>query len=175
MIISVAALKSMQTFLNIPDSELERKVRSLEAKIRKVTHNNFQNKAFRFVASVTDGKLLCDNPYVSQGDTLQISETDINDGLINVKGIENGFIISDKQLYDCEHALVTKIVYPDDIVEGCIGLLKYDIERGDKAGIQSETISRHSVTYFDVSARNQFVGYPVSLTAFLKPYMKARF
>ena len=70
---------------------------------------------------------------------------------------------------------MTKVVYPEDIKVGIINLLKYEVEMRDKVGIKSETISRHSVTYFDSDANNQVMGYPVSLLGFLKPYMKARF
>ena len=45
----------------------------------------------------------------------------------------------------------------------------------DKVGIKSETLSRHSVTYYDQDAGNQVMGYPASLMGFLSPYIKARF
>ena len=44
-----------------------------------------------------------------------------------------------------------------------------------KTGIKSETLSRHSVTYFDQDANNQVMGYPVTLLGFLKPYIKVDF
>ena len=49
------------------------------------------------------------------------------------------------------------------------------LDNGDKVGVQSETISRHSVTYFNLDGDNSSMGFPKSLTGFLKPYMKARF
>lgn len=63
--------------------------------------------------------------------------------------------------------------YPKDIKLGVINLLKWDLEK--KVGIQSETISRHSVTYFNMDGENAVMGYPKSLFGFLKPYMRARF
>lgn len=69
----------------------------------------------------------------------------------------------------------TKVEYPEDIIEGCINLVKWDIENRDKVGVQSETLSRHSVTYFNQDASNTLMGYPVALLGFLKPYIKARF
>lgn len=45
----------------------------------------------------------------------------------------------------------------------------------DKVGVASETLSRHSVTYFAQDAGNQLMGYPVTLLGFLKPFTKARF
>ena len=53
--------------------------------------------------------------------------------------------------------------------------MKYECNMRDKVGIKSESISRHSVTYYDVNEENQVMGYPVSLLGFLKPYIKARF
>lgn len=67
------------------------------------------------------------------------------------------------------------VVYPADIKIGVVNMLKWDMDNRDKAGIASETISRHSVTYVDQTAANTMVGYPVSLVGFLKPYIKARF
>ena len=53
--------------------------------------------------------------------------------------------------------------------------IEWDLENRDKVGIQSETISRHAVTYFNMDGDNSTVGYPKSLVGFLKPYKKARF
>ena len=71
--------------------------------------------------------------------------------------------------------LVTKVVYPMDVKMGVVNMMKWDIENRDKVGIQSETISRHSVTYFNMDGDNSTMGFPKSLLGFLKPYMKARF
>lgn len=65
--------------------------------------------------------------------------------------------------------------YPMDVKMGVISLMKWTLQSGDKIGIASESISRHSVTYFDMTGDNSAMGYPKALTGFLKPYMKARF
>lgn len=65
--------------------------------------------------------------------------------------------------------------YPPDVKQGVIELLKWEFKFRDKTGIKSESISRHSVTYYDQDSNNTVLGYPVSLLAFLKPYMRARF
>ena len=65
--------------------------------------------------------------------------------------------------------------YPMDIKMGVINLMKWELTNRDKAGIASESISRHSVTYFDMTGDNSAMGYPKALTGFLRPYMKARF
>ena len=51
----------------------------------------------------------------------------------------------------------------------------WEIENRSKVGIKSETLSRHSVTYFDLDKTNQVMGYPVSLLGFLEKYKKVRF
>lgn len=174
MLISISQLREIYDFKKLTDTELENRLKALEKKIRAVTHNNFQNRAVRFRSSVEGGKIIDGCPYLSAGDTIQISECGVNNGVYELLSVNDVISVSGR-LYDCPHILVTKVEYHEDVVDGCIGLLKYDEERRDKVGIQSETISRHSVTYFDVSAGNQFAGYPAALTAFLRPYMKARF
>ena len=71
--------------------------------------------------------------------------------------------------------LITKVVYPFDVQMGIINMLKWDLDNRNKVGIASESISRHSVTYFNMDGDNSSIGYPKSLVGFLKPYMKARF
>lgn len=65
--------------------------------------------------------------------------------------------------------------YPADIKMGVVNMLKWELENRDKVGIASETISRHSVTYFDMNGDNSTMGFPKALLGFLKPYMRARF
>ena len=67
-------------------------------------------------------------------------------------------------------------VYPPDVRLGAIGLIKWELnDRREKAGIASETISRHSVSYSSDTESAAGNGYPASLLGFLKPYMRARF
>jgi len=65
-------------------------------------------------------------------------------------------------------------LYPADVVEGAWKLLDWDINFGNKTGIQSETLSRHSVTYFSQDGENTTKGYPTALMGFLRPYRRAR-
>lgn len=67
------------------------------------------------------------------------------------------------------------IKYPADVKMGVVDMLKWDLEYRDKAGVQSETISRHSVTYISQDKLNTDYGYPASKISFLKPYHRARF
>ncbi|MDD6040005.1 MAG: hypothetical protein PUD63_02260 [Clostridia bacterium] len=74
-----------------------------------------------------------------------------------------------------EYAVDGVLVYPADVKMGVVNLLKWEFANRNKAGIASETISRHSVTYRSDAETNYINGYPASLMGFLKPYMKARF
>lgn len=65
--------------------------------------------------------------------------------------------------------------YPMDVKMGVVNLMKWENENREKVGVASESISRHSVTYFNMEGDNSIMGYPKSLMGFLKPYMKARF
>jgi hypothetical protein len=115
------------------------------------------------------------SPFLKVGDTVQVTESDVNDGLYLVSEIGEDSITVDKDLWEVAHNLVTKVEYPVDIRMGVINLLKWEVTHRDKVGIKQETISRHSVTYYDQDAGNQVMGYPVSLLGFLELYKKARF
>jgi len=175
MIVSVDDIASMPDFTGQDANMLQKKLNALELIIRKYTNNNFQNRGIRFTGNSLNDRIFGGHPFIRVGDTIQISESEVNDGLYVVTEIEKDFIRVDKELYTVDSNMVTKVVYPEDIQIGIINLLKYEVEMRDKVGIKSETISRHSVTYVDYDANNQVMGYPVSLLGFLKPYMKARF
>lgn len=66
------------------------------------------------------------------------------------------------------------IEYPADIKMGVIELKKWELGMQGKEGIASESLSRHSVSYFNTDG-NSVMGYPCSKMDFLKPYMCARF
>jgi len=109
------------------------------------------------------------------GDTIQISQSLLNNGVYTVTEITDEGMTLSGNLLDCKNNLVTKVFYPDDVVMGVVNLCKWELDNRAKVGIQSETISRHSVTYFNMDGENAVMGYPKSLLGFLKPYMKARF
>ena len=174
MIISVKEVKQfIQT--TEPDKVLRAKLKALELLIRKHTNNNFQNRGIRFTCPVMAEKLLLTTDMLKVGDTLQLSESIYSNGVYVIKVIKDGFIELEKPLLDEAHVLVTKVEYPVDVVMGVVNMLKWDLENRDKVGIQSETISRHSVTYFNMDGDNSTMGYPKSLLGFLKRCMKARF
>ena len=174
MIISVEDFKKhIETTLE--DSVLEAKLQALELLIRKHTNNNFQNRGIRFKCPIMQTKLYLKTQFLKVGDTVQISESIYSDGIYTIKEVEEDFVVLDKTLFDESDVLVTKVEYPMDVVLGSVNMMKWDLDNRDKVGIQSETISRHSVTYFNMDGDNSSMGYPKSLLGFLKPYMKARF
>lgn len=174
MIVSVEEFKAhVQT--ELPDDVIEAKLQALETLIRKFTNNNFQNRRFRSVCSTAGGKILIGlSGFFAKGDTIQLSES-LNDGLYVIHDIEGITATLDRSLFASDNILATRIDYPMDVKMGVINMMKWEIENRDKVGIQSETISRHSVTYFNMDGDNSSIGFPKSLTGFLKPYMKARF
>lgn len=161
------------------DQALEAKLQALELAIRAYTNNNFQVRAFRDVAvAKAEHELLFKGKVPFKvGDTLQITESDLMpDALVTVASVsDNGTITVNEDLFDESGVVVTKVKYPLDVKMGVVYLLKWELNSREKVGVSSETISRHSVTYFDMSEGNSSMGYPKALMGFLKPYMKARF
>lgn len=175
MIISAETLLEMPEFTGKETQHLQQKLNAIEQQIRTYTGNNFQNRAVRFFAPSMGDKLLGILPFIQVGDTVQISQSAVNDGLYVITAIGEDFIQVDRVLFTIEKNLVTKIEYPLDIVNGVLELMKWEVNNRSKVGIKSETLSRYSVSYYDMDTNNQVLGYPVSLLGFLEPYKRARF
>ena len=177
MIMTVAELRQYVD-TDEADQVLEAKLQALELLIRAYTNNNFQVRAFRAVAVSTNGKAMPVNTPIpfKAGDTLQITESDLmQDFLVTVAAVTTGQITVNEDLYDESGVVITKVKYPQDVKMGVANMLKWQLDNGDKVGIASETISRHSVTYFNMDGDNSTMGFPKALMGFLQPYMKARF
>ena len=110
--------------------------------------------------------------FFSVGDTVQISGSVVNDGLYVVVSVSEDRLELDKPLFEVSYNLVTKIQYPADVIQCAIDLYKWKQTMGDKVGVKSETLSRHSVTYED--SATLFMGYPVGILKGLSLYRKAR-
>lgn len=175
MIVKVEILTAMGEFQGMDSELLKMKLQAIENLIRSHTNNNFQNRNMRIETPVQNGVISGYSPYFKVGDTLQISQSLANDGLYTIVSIMDNLIFVEGELYDNTINTVTKVVYPADVQKGVIDLMIWEKENRQKVGIKSESVSRHSVTYYDQDASNQVMGYPVSLLGFLKPYMKARF
>lgn len=175
MIVPIEQVISLSEFQGMDEKVIQQKLDALENLIREYTNNNFQNRNIRFTAKSLNDRIFAVSTFIKIGDTVQISESLVNDGLYVIKEISDDFIRVDKALFSVEHNLVTKVEYPIDIQQGIINLMKWELTNRDKVGIKSETLSRHAVTYFDQDANNQVRGYPVSLLGFLESYKRARF
>ena len=174
MLMTVEKLRQYIT-TNESDAMLEERLNSMEHLIRKLTNNNFQNRNVRYLVNIIDGCITCPCDYLKAGDTLQLSGSAYNPELVTVIDIHDGLLELKEDLYNESNVMVTKVVYPPDIRMGAVRMIQWDMTNGKKTGIQSETISRHSVTYFNMDGENTKAGYPKSLCGYLKPYMKARF
>lgn len=176
MIVDLKIIKDEIELKDISDDKLKRKIRAIEKDIRKHTNNKFLDLHFRYWGEIEDNKIILNtNHLLSQNDNIQLSHC-LNNGVYTIESVEdNKITIMDANLFDCGQVMVTKVVYPEDIQEGVINMLKWDFGLRNKVGIKSETISRHSITYFDMDKNNTLKGYPVALLGFLEDYMKARF
>lgn len=174
MVLAVDDVMKLPEFTGQDKMVIAEKLKAAELMIRAYTNNNFQNRYVRFTADSLDNSLFGASDFLRVGDTVQISQSMVNDGLYTITEIGDDFIKVDEELYKSKN-LITKVEYPADVKAGVLELIKWEIKNRPKTGIKSETLSRHSVTYFDQDANNQVMGYPVALLGFLKPYMKARF
>lgn len=178
MIISVEDLKQFIT-TDKADSVLEMKLQALEQSIRKYTNNRFHQKPYvRIRADVIAGIFVTDDAMPFKvGDTIQVSQgTNATDcGVYTIKEIDGQTFTVKEDIPDMAQVTVNKVSYGIDVKMGVINLMEWDLKNRRKVGVQSETISRHSVTYFNMDGDNSLMGYPKSLLGFLKPYMKARF
>lgn len=177
MIMTIAELRRFVETDEV-DQVLEAKLQALELLIRAYTNNNFQVRAFRAVAvAMPEHDLLCNGAVPFRvGDTLQITDSDLMpDCLVTVASVNGSTVTVNEGLYEDSGIVITKVQYPADVKIGVANLLKWELTNRDKVGVASETISRHSVTYFNMDGDNSTMGYPKALMGFLKPYMKARF
>ena len=172
MIITVEDLKKQVDCGTVADDLIKTKLEAIESVIRAYTNNNFQQRGIRF-AGQSDGLRIYGSPqYFTVGDTVQISQSDVNDGLYQVTDVGVDFVQVDRFLMTTNSNLVTKIKYPADVIQCAVDLYKWKQTMGDKVGVKSETISRHSVTYED--SATLFMGYPVGILNGLNLYKKAR-
>ena len=161
------------------DKILEARLQALELLIRAHTNNPFQARAFRSVAvaSAADNTLQVNGTVrFAAGDTLQITGSALMpDALVTVESVDGNTVKVKEDLYDETGVTITKVKYPRDVQMGVVNLFKWEQNNRDKVGVSSETISRHSVTYFNMDGENSIMGFPKSLLGFLRPYRKARF
>lgn len=174
----IMTVEELRKFIKTDDTDecLEAKLAGIEQQIRSHTHNNFQVRGTGRICDVVGGLFMTEalQPY-DVGDTVQISGSAKNDGLYTIKETDDDTFTVNEKTRDEIDVYVTQVQYPPDIKMGVINMMTWELENRTKAGIQSETISRHTVNYINLDAWNSAMGYPESLVQFLRPYMKARF
>lgn len=159
------------------DDLLATKLQVFELLIRAYTNNGFQQRSLRWTGDIVGGVFIGEAlvPF-APNDTVQVSFSRYNDGLYTVESVHDlAFTVHQRTLKDESTVTVTRVEYPEDVKMGAVNLLKWELAHRDKVGVSSETISRHAVTYFDLTRDNAVLGFPSALMGFLAPYVKARF
>lgn len=158
------------------DAVLEAKLKGIENLIRAYTHNDFRVRGTTCEADIVSGKFIAESsvPYIA-GDTVMVNGSVRSDGLYTVKEVNGEVFQVNERLHDDIDVHVSLVQYPEDIKTGVVNMMTWELQNRVKAGIESETISRHTVNYINLDAWNARIGFPASLTHFLNPYMKGRF
>lgn len=150
----------------------------LEMLIREITGNYFQVVTIRYhdLEFKNNQIITQENRLIGikAGDTIQVSESIINNGLYVVAGVDNSTITLESEVYEVYEpdAFITLVKYPADIKAGVIKLLQYDKEMVGKTGVKSRTVSRMSESYFDTF--ESVGGYPKHLMAFINNHKSLR-
>ena len=190
MLVSIEDVMQLDEYAGANPDDVKRKINAIESAIRAYTNNNFIVRGARITAPAVDGAVQGTSPYIKAGDRVYLARSariedenghevaypvDANHGLYDVVSVDGGITTLDEQLYDSDVNDVFAVHYPEAIKAGVIDLLKWDAMGRDKVGISSETISRHSVSYYQFNDSEMVMGYPAALMGFLKPFVKARF
>jgi len=174
MILTVEEVRRFVT-TDESDTGLEVRLQALESFIRKATNNNFMDLYSRCKVDIVNGTAQARTFHTfDEGDTVQITDALFNRGLYTVSAVDGNSFSLAERVQDEPGVTVTRVKYPAEVKMGVVELLKWDMTNREKVGIQSETISRHSVTYAATDG-NGIGGYPKALTAFLLPYRRAYF
>lgn len=182
-------VEELRKYINTEETDevLAARLSALELSIRRYCNNNFQKRGFRVVADIRAGVFMSESliPF-AVGDTIMVSESDLqSDCLATVTEANDLTFLTDDEWADDNDVLVTKVEYPADVKLAAANILKWQLKNeaaasGDKSqkDIQSETLSRHSVTYATDATESDLsadFGVPKKLVACLKFYKKARF
>lgn len=174
MILTLEELNQIEALNDLTASQKTDLEKSIEQRIRSYTHNNFMRRDMRTEGRSLGRRLFVKCKYFKEGDTIEITGSP-NVGLYVIEKIETDHIRVDRDLYQEDYNRVTKIEYPEDIKHGVKQLISYIVESADKQGIKRETISRHTVEYFDNDKNNTAAGFPAAMMGFLEPYIKMQF
>ena len=165
----------------IDDSITQDDLDALETSVRELTNNNFQNVHIRFkgIEFMANNLIAVKDSIVGLkvGDTIEVNYSHYNDGLFIIEEIAGKQIKVQGTPFFVANtggSMLTLVQYPADIARGIKKLIAYDKKMASKVGIKSESISRMSITYYDVNASENVDGYPASLVSFLTKYEKMR-
>ena len=114
MILAVDEVMKLSEFAVQNEKVIEEKLNAAELMIRAYTNNNFQNRFVRFIADSLGNRLLGISDFLKVGDTVQISQSMVNDGLYTITEIGEDFIRVNQELYKSTN-LITKVEYPADV------------------------------------------------------------
>lgn len=170
----IAAKDYAKYGLDPTDASLEFKLSVIEHKIRSATNNGFHVSQAVSEAPSYGGVLSLGSALWRVGDTVDISRPDINAGLYVIDRIDGVEVTFDRPLFDAPTNRAMLVRYPADVVAGAVAMIDYDRRMTGKAGVASESLSRHSVSYVQPTDGNLFKGYPADVTSFMRPYIKAR-
>jgi hypothetical protein len=105
------------------------------------------------VIDTTTITLNTDIPFQS-GDFFRLFQTDYNNGLYQVKTIENGIItIETSKVMRSEivsHGIITLIDFPDEFIDVITDYVTKQFIRGNKVGLASEKIDDYQVNFKDI-------------------------
>lgn len=188
MLVSIEDVMQLDEYPGANPEDVKRKINAIESAIRAYTNNSFIVRGARIEAPSSDGAIQGTNPYIKAGDRVFItmsgnvaddgrtlSASGMNDGLYDVSSIEGGATVLDAELYDADVNNAFKVDYPEAIKAGVLDVLRWEATGRDKVGVSSESVSRHSVSYYQFNDSEMVMGYPAALMGFLKPFVKARF
>lgn len=177
MIMTAEEVRTQVGCQQMYDDEIKSKLGAIEEIIRKYTNNNFQNKYIRFCsASVNGNQLDVTSDFLKVNDTIQITQSMVNDGLYQIIAVLDDGIIVDGELFDVPFNRITKVEYPEAVKQCAIALFKWELEFGSKIGItsESETLSKHTQSVSYEGSDKLFMGYPTGILNGLSLYKKAR-
>jgi len=176
MIWSVSELRAFDELAGVSDARLALMEQAVEDLVRGATGNPFVVRGASYDAFAFEGGVAGAIPAgaFAPGDTVLVTESDGNDGLHQVTSTTDGVWV-DPQTTGAGRLRATLVRYPAAVRMGALQLLIYRARRGaaETAGIQSETISRHSVSYA-LPGEGAIGGFPPELTAFLTPFRRAQ-
>ena len=175
MILSLNEARAIDAAINQEDLD------ALETSVRELTNNNFQNVHIRFkgIEFMANNLIVVNDSIVGLkvGDTIEVNYSHYNDGLFVIEEIAGKQIKVQGTPFFVANtggSMLTLVQYPADVTRGIKKLIAYDKKMASKVGIKSESISRMSITYYDVNASENIDGYPASLLSFLTKYEKMR-